>query len=290
MAKAANRPSAVTAESASDYYNRFRQFCSFYPLRERHLTDSILKAIGKLSDSKSLSILDVGSADGELLAEIVSSLTAGSDIKLRCVAVEPNPAAFSRLEVTAGLLCKPGRIAIDCIQGKIEDVMAGQQPIPLEKFDFILCSHVFYHLKNWPEVIEKFLSLLNRAGCISVILDSHNSPLYKFKESLGPVLGNRPAIQEYGEFSSAEDFLKFLTSSGLHYFQEELDWKLAVCSNNLVTELEDILTFLYRFALDDRRGVKETIQKFAKRFKLKELYVFPWKEKVFSIRAGDPPK
>ena len=285
VAKAAHRASATTSVSPSDYYYRFRQFCSFYPLRERHLADSILHAIGKLPDSKSssFSILDVGSADGELLAELVGLLRARSDIELHCVAVEPDPVAFARLEVTSALLRKQARVIIDCIQGTIQDVITRKHAIPLVTFDCILCSHVFYHLKDWLGVIATFTSLLNREGCVVVILDSFKSPIYQFRESLEITLGNHGAIQDYGDLISAEDFLAFLKSSGLSYSHRELDWNLAFTQDHLIADLEGVLTFLYRFGVNGRKNVKRAVQKFAKKFSSGQVYVFPWKEALFVV-------
>lgn len=274
-----------TADSVADYYYRFKQFCSFYPLREQHLAEALVKALGKSSSSgaRSFSILDVGSADGELLGQVVGLLRAALDINVHCVAVEPDPVAFARLEVTAALLRKPTRVTIDCIEANIEDVMAGRWPMPIDKFDCILCSHVFYHFKDWLGSIAHFLSWLTPEGCIVVVLDSYDSPIYQFRESLEAMLGQHAVRQEYGNLTSAEDFLEFLQSSGLSYSYKELDWKLILMPNRLIADLEDMLTFLYRLTVDGRRNVKQAIKKFAARFLWREVYIFPWKEGLFGI-------
>lgn len=280
------KPQPSVPDSVSDYYYRFRQFCAFYPLRELHLAGSILDTMSNLSSSMSpsFSILDVGSAGGELLAAVVFLLRANSEVALRCVAVESDPVAFARLGATAELLRKSGRVVVDCIQAKIEDVMAGRQPMPLEEFDCILCSHVFYHFKNWPGVITNFLSWISPGGRIVVILDSHNSPIYQFRESLETTLGHHAAIQEYGDLASAEDFLKFLKASGFSYSYRGLDWKLALTPDRLITDLEDILSFLYRFPVNGRKKVRLAVQQFTKKFRSGGAYMFPWKEGLFLIQ------
>jgi hypothetical protein len=129
VAATKRRALPASVDRPSDYYYRFKRFCSFYPLREQHLACSILDAMGKLprSQSSSFSILDVGSSDGTLLAEVIGILRASSNIDLHCVAVEPDPIAFARLEVTATLLRKQWKVTIDCIQASIEDVIGGRE-------------------------------------------------------------------------------------------------------------------------------------------------------------------
>lgn len=217
-----NIASAGSDTEPSDYYYRFKQFCSFYPLRERHLADSILGAIDKLTkrNSTSFSILDIGSADGSLLGEIISLLRAALGVEIHCVAVEPDQVAFSRLEVTAELLRESRGVFVHCINSRIEEMIAGRQLNQLGKFNFILCSHVFYHLKDWTEIITEFKFLLDSGGYIIVTLDSFNSPIYQFRRPLETIIGNHGAIQEYGAVTSAEDFFSFLKKTGFSFFTE----------------------------------------------------------------------
>jgi hypothetical protein len=140
-------------------------------------------------------------------------------------------------------------------------------------------------LQDWPGVITDFLSRLSPGGCIVVILDSHGSPIYQFRESLETTLGNHAVFQEYGDLTSAEKFLEFLKSWGISYSYNELDWKLTLTPDCLIADLEDILTFLYRFPVDGRKEVQQALQELANRFKLGYIYIFPWKEWLFSIRT-----
>jgi SAM-dependent methyltransferase len=276
---------AVIEEDVSDYFYRFKQFCSFYPLRERHLADSILHAVDDLlkPNSNFLSILDVGSADGELLGEVIGTLRARSVIRLRSVAVEPDPLAFGRLEGTAGLIREPETILTSCVQAKIEELINCQQPTQLDKFDLILCSHVFYHFKNWSAIAMALLSLLKPGGCIVVILDSHNSPIYQFKKTLETIISDHLTTQNYGDLTFAEVFLEFLNSSGIQYSYRELDWKLSLTPIRLIQDFGDMLTFLYRFRVNGTRKVQRALEQFSVKFQSGDAYSFPWKEGLFVL-------
>ena len=269
----------------ADYYYRFKQFCSFYPLREQHLANSILNTIDifSKSESHSLSILDVGSAGGELLGEIISILSMNSGIEFYCAAVEPDPLAFLRLDVTARLLRKPGKVAIDCVQACIENVMPAWRHHSTRKFDFILCSHVFYHLKDWAATISDLRSFLCPGGKIIVILDSHHSPIYDFKNDIELVIGHHNNIRGYGDLCSAENFLALLKSLDLSYSYKELDWDLLMMSINLLVDLESVLTFLYRFPVNGRSDVLEALDNFSKKFQFGNAYCFPWREGLFIV-------
>jgi SAM-dependent methyltransferase len=280
----------MLVEDVSDYFYRFKQFCSFYPLRERHLADSILDAVPDLLNAKpnELSILDIGSADGGLLGEFIGTLRARSDIKLRSVAVEPNSFAFGRLEVTAGLVNKPEGIQINCIHAKIEDLIDSDQPILSNKFDLILCSHVFYHLQNWPAIVRTLLSLLSSGGRIVVILDSNNSPIYQFKKTLETIISDHSVTKNYGDFTFAEVFFEFLKSAEIQYTYRELNWKLTLTQNRLIEDFEGMLTFLYRLRVKGDKNVHRALNEFAMKYRSGSAYSFPWKEGLFVLCKNDP--
>lgn len=284
---------ATTPRSQSgsiDYYYRFKEFRSFYPIREYHLASSIFDAMGPAvaAAGRSLSILDVGSGDGDLLAELVGLLRNASSAigSTECLAVEPDSPAFDRLQVTSRLLSRTSGIIVDCSPDRIESLLHNEKFVSKAAFDLILCSHVFYHFEDGLAIVRRLQNILTQEGKIVVILDSHESPIYRFRDDLYPEIvagGGGSMTDQYGALVSAEGFQKSLVSASIPHEYRELEWALVLPSKMIMAHLTDVMAFLYRVPIEASTGVVRAMRPFAMKFRCNGVYAFPWKEGLFLI-------
>jgi SAM-dependent methyltransferase len=100
--------------------------------------------------------IDAGAGNGQLTGWLAPRFR-------KTIAIEPNPAFWEGLEISC-----PG---VELLQVPIS------QARPNSQADFILCSHVFYHIDKayWSENLRRLASWLELGGVLAVALLSHET-------------------------------------------------------------------------------------------------------------------
>lgn len=206
---------------------------------------------------RSIRTLDIGSGNGELIQRI-RWLLEDRQISLRITAVEPNECFQNQL--------KTEREQLDSIYpGRIQDYFSEYDSD--EVFQLILFSQVWYHFprSEWELVLESSLNRLSGNGQIIIILDSHDSRLYRFRQSL-EVETERA---EYGDFIGAEAVISFLRSQVERIEVDEFPVVVRSTApegrEDLVRELAGHLSFLFRcdpLELTENRENRERLEEF----------------------------
>ncbi len=97
-----------------------------------------------------------------------------------------------------------------------------------EKFDFILCSQVLYHVKleNWHFFISKMKELLTPGGLAMVVLGAARGPYYDFCRQLNPNYGTGKQIIEILEKNKIDFHVE---KKQAYYYPESLDEMYNLC-------------------------------------------------------------
>ncbi|MBK2126273.1 class I SAM-dependent methyltransferase [Fangia hongkongensis] len=111
----------------------------------RYIKDNVLSDL-----SNNTAYLDIGAGDGKITCQIAPYFK-------EIMAIEPNPVFFEGLRGTKDAKC----IEADFLQVTLTG-----------KYDFILCSHVLYHVdpKDWTRFVDKAYAHLNTNGKMLFIL------------------------------------------------------------------------------------------------------------------------
>lgn len=234
-----------------------------------------------LPSDSNLSMLDVGSSDGEMSLPLAQWLKKHFS-NFRYAAIEPEEPAFETLNTrikTQGLdYAEASNLTIE----KYLETKKGEEGI----FDFILFSHVFYHIPEdkWGEVIANSQRLLKPNGFIAVVLDSFEGQAH---ELLDIITEDKTRVDtlEFGNLYYAEDMENLLTNKGIKYSVDSFSTNIFIPEDT--RELHNfarVLAFLYRtFPGKILASHKEDVEKFMKRTKQTNRYVLEDKAKVISL-------
>ena len=164
--------------------------CSSYP-------EKIKKALeAEIKESSKSSFLDIG-AGPALLTRSIGKAYEKSTV------VEPNPKYESSYQ----------NLGVEYFLDTFERVRLE------DKYDFIFCSHMLYHVPQleWPIVINKMDKLRKKGGRIAVTLVADHGPWYSFKKRF-----NKLTVHA-GLLKNVLDEQPILNRLALHSFQLQID-------------------------------------------------------------------
>lgn len=227
------------------------------------------------------SMLDVGSSDGEMSLPLVESLK-GNFNNFKYTAIEPEESGFQklnqRIQVKGITYAESHNVTIE----QYLDTRKADQ----EMFDFILFSHVFYHVPKdkWDKVISGSLRLLKQNGFIVAVLDSFDSQAYKL---LDLITENKTRVDtlEFGNLYSAEDMEEFLTKRGMRHSIDQFSININIPKNEQkLSNLARCLAFMYR-VFPDRilADYKDELEEFLKETKTGGKYIVEDVNKVIVL-------
>ena len=152
----------ISAERYAETFNYFAEHTSEYK-------QMLSTAVDILSESrkKQLKILSIGAGTGYFEKNIITR-TLHIEFDLTCF--EPNKNFLPQLWGNLGMLCH--RLTV------INDVFVSNTDL-IEKYDFIIMSHVLYSMEDPVEIIEKAISVLNPGGKI-IIFHMTEEGIYDF--------------------------------------------------------------------------------------------------------------
>jgi 2-polyprenyl-3-methyl-5-hydroxy-6-metoxy-1,4-benzoquinol methylase len=253
-----------------DNHNRFMDFCNVQPNRNKRLGRIITDII--LGDKKkNVRILDVGSSDGALLYDIYTNLTS-ENINFEMIATEPDPYAFVQLTQNMTLT------GIRLVNESVENVLTSN-----DTFDYILCTHVLYHIGDLVTTIQRLKEKLIANGKLVIIIDSFNSPIYKLSEKLLVKISEHKTVRFYGKLISSAQIIKVLQSQAITF---EIHPLLSYLEIKSVTVLIDVLQFILRLdrtVLSKKSKIIASI--FSKYYNVsRKLYKLAWLEDMIIIK------
>lgn len=200
----------------------------------RHILNHIKKG-GIVKSKRSIEswrFLDIGTGSGELTVPILRYLNAKLSYFLEAVLIEPQ-AGLRKILVSKLSTSFHSKIRI--VEGKLEDFLGSTH----EQFNFILCSHAFYHIGEWAKNLKKLLTLSTPTGRACIILAS--------REGLTPLLG-----QDYLSFEKgyAEDMEEIIKKQGIHFKKEKVVSSLYLNYGNAGSNARILLSFFNNFTLN----------------------------------------
>ncbi|MBL7160459.1 MAG: methyltransferase domain-containing protein [Candidatus Aenigmarchaeota archaeon] len=138
-----------------------------------YITNNILsKTDVKKLKNNGWRVLDIGAGVGDEIIPIIKFLNSYGNTKLFALG--------------------PSKKELDTFEGRIEEAGIDAKIIrsnwekyePKVKFDFIIASHVFYHIKNWETMIPKVIDSLNDNGVAIITLHTQNNIVYRLPTKL----------------------------------------------------------------------------------------------------------
>lgn len=222
-------------------------------------------------------MLDVGSSDGELTLPLVNKLRRQFP-NFKLTAIEPEKSAFDKFlkETKEKKIVTAKNLTIQEFLRKNE--------YKKEIYNFILFSQCWYHFpkKEWNFIFNKSSALLKKNGIITIVLDSHQSEVYKFKDL---ITGGKADTLEYGDLFSAEDVENFLDKKGIKYSTLSFPIYIFIESNNGKLEnFSRTLAFLYRTFPDKILKYNNEMERFLEQNKNGNFYSIENKVKAIIVR------
>lgn len=225
----------------------------------------------------SWNFLDVGCGSGELTVPLLNLIleitkhknTAKEIHSFSAYLLDPCAKAINRIK-KANEILKEALIKIDYLNFKFEDFITQWPPdAPPLKFDFILCSHVFYYFRDWDKIIGKILKFLNNNGMLCIVLKSKESGLFKLRKEIYSAIGYDDPITL--EFS--EDIAELLKKKGIAYNHIPVVYPVTISKEEFSKKGEQIdlsafvkiLRFIYHFPLSlamKKADIKEILNNF----------------------------
>jgi phospholipid N-methyltransferase len=243
-------------------------------------------------NKRSTRILDVGSSDGTLIRCLVNKLVKRRCNNIEATAIEPDEESFLHHEEEhIKPTNAPNDYIIDWKNLSLKDYLSTKH-LKIEKYDLILCSHVFYHFQpsDWNKIISTLQTKLRKYGKLIVILDAYDSPIYNFKGQIMPLFSDNNILDSFGGEISAELFKSFIERKGFQYRRSTLDSNVIVPKNSNFASLLRILTFLFRHDLFTSEKIIQRLFEWVMTYKHKgdgEYYIFPWKEILFAFESNE---
>ncbi|MEM9218350.1 MAG: methyltransferase domain-containing protein [Cyanobacteria bacterium P01_F01_bin.150] len=122
-------------------------------------------------DSHTLSVLSIGSGEGDIDLEIIKTLTPAGDNfweRLRYVALEPNPIHRDRFLHRLSHASLGDTVEVDVR----EEAFDPNQPLVQEQYDLVLLTHVLYYFDNHTQAIQQALAHTKPHGRVVIIHQS----------------------------------------------------------------------------------------------------------------------
>lgn len=255
------------------YFAEFDAFCHCYPRREEYISEALIHAAFAQwhPRNRSLRILDIGSADGRLLRTLLERLPATPQ---SIVCLEPCPEGFRQLtELMQGVTAAPA----DLHQQTLEAWLSVPST-EYHRFDLIICSHVYYHFTDPALITSRLTQLLSPSGTLVAIVDSHDSPLYRWLDTELARSTSSP-VSQYGDYFGFEHLRAALNDHQVRYTDGVIESKLVF---RTAIELEHAAAFLSRRkAVDD--GSRRDDPGWARTFPCETS----WREGFVVVREGE---
>ena len=228
------------------------------------------------------SMLDVGSSDGGMSLPLATWLK--SDFKnFRYTAIEPEKPGFiklnERIQQEAITYAQSHNLTVE----QYLKTKSGEK----ELFDFILFSHVFYHIPKdkWDRVIADSQRLLKPNGFIIVILDSFEGRPASELADLITENKTRVDTLEFGDLYYAEDVEALLKRKGIDYSVDKFPVHITIQEGEQkLSDFARHLAFLYRtFPEKILAKYKDRLEEFLGRIKRDDKYVLEDINKVITF-------
>ncbi len=264
----------MKSESKTKNYPEFRAVLesSDFPEVVRENLKLILgKKLKDIPKDSAFSMLDVGSSDGEMSLPLAQWIKGNFD-NFRYTAIEPEDPAFKKLNERI----QHESITYTESHNFTIDQYLNTKKKEKEMFDFILFSHVFYHIpkEKWDEVIMDSQRLLKPNGFIIVVLDSLEGQAY---ELLDLVTENKTRVDtlEFGDLCYAEDMEDFLKKKGIEYSEDKFPVHIFVSEGEQkLLNFARLLGFLYRtFPEKILANYSDELREFLERIKRGDKYI-----------------
>ena len=252
------------------YYAEFKHFNVFskqVDLIAQTIT-SYLKDKG-IESNRNFRFLDIGANDGELTDKVVDILRGFGKMP-DVTALEPDKETYRKLKH------KPYNL----VKSRLEDWLAIENSTT---FDLVLCSHILYHIpeEKWGEITDGLRRRLNNNGNLMVVLDSDDSSIYRFGNSL-----KLPTqIRDFGKLVFAQDYQRRLEEKNIPYDQRTINSLMEIPSYE---EMISILAFLYRTQQAEIEKNADKVKEFMNKFKIKHTSVFDWRQEMFIVSTPNP--
>lgn len=202
-------------------------------------------------------ILDIGTAGGDL---ILGTLKTSKLNSYSLSIIEPVIDQIKRFQNNirkAGLQKHVKKIYLN----KWEAFQAS------DRFDFILCSHMFYYISDWDETIPKVAGFLKPNGQACIVLQSEKNDNFQLRKLFFPSLHKI----DYGH-DTIEHIASILRSNAikykLRYVTSCLDIS-SICKPNISQTGKNLLTFIVNssfdsLGLDQQRAIVEKVRSMKK--------------------------
>lgn len=199
-----------------------------------------------------ISLLDIGSGNGEFLEQIISSV--GPVKQFNMTLIEPSQDLFNTLQA------RFKDRSTEVINTTFDAFKITQ------KYDVIIAAHLFYHFPGdeWASLLQRMIDLLNPKGKLLIVLRDKDD-VYEFKMKFKPLLFN-----EAFQASTIDDLLADLPSN-IDVIKEAVSSQLTIPENN-EADFESIVEFyLNKNWKDIQPNIQQEIRQYAsdKHFQLK---------------------
>jgi len=174
-----------------------------------------------------LRVLDAGCGPGQLTSRLIRELRHMADkrpgrrvvVDWTCLDSSARALALCRA-ACSGL--HSGQTQIGFVKTALEDYLFRPRS-DRGRFDVVLCSHVLYHIADWPSCINGLISTLLPQGQLWIVLASRNAEVYRLFDMVSPHVTGRP---DYAVRFS-EELEAVLRGCGLSFGREYLVSRVA---------------------------------------------------------------
>lgn len=178
--------SHITQQDASVAY-----FKKALPQTMSHLMDKL--------KTEDWNLLDIGCGVGKELMPIIQFLRTFG--KVNVYALEPSKKLIDEFKEKAESLGLKGITFIN---------LPWEEYLPDIKFDFIICSHILYHVGEWEPYIQKIIDSLTENGRAAISLHTRDNLVHqvpaKFLHKIGPTAHRH--VHHFQELTDLLDRLK----------------------------------------------------------------------------------
>lgn len=190
---------------------------------KQNLATVLMQSRPALGNDETLSVLSIGSGEGDIDLEIINSLTPNLDHpwkRLQYVALEPNPIHrdrfLQRLHHTAGS---------DTIDVSVRgDYFDPNQPIMPEQYDLVLLTHVLYYFDDPSQAIRHALAHTKPHGQVVIVHQAATGIPQIQRDHMLDIKGDE------NEMFTAEDIQSLLDHQSWPYQLHPVDAQLDVTS------------------------------------------------------------
>lgn len=239
------------AEALQSFYAHLKQ--------ESVRAAAVVDAVDGLTPRR---LLDIGSGDGLMLAEVLLRLDADA------VALEPEPRLYAALSQQAP--------RATTLQQRFDEY------VPDAPFDLIINSHTLYHFSDWPGLLERCNDLLTEDGQHVIILDSALNG-YRTDE-FDRRIGVERMHDRFGQRVTADDLSSLLGQEGWEYRHRILEKSALFPLDEGKRILTSGFAFILRYEPEDlaaRAG--DLIDEYLARYATPNGYLVPRYNELFAL-------